>query len=141
MKTNTSNQTAQTKKIFSNSYRNRKPSSEKQKANINIKRQYLKELSKPIRELKNIGEVESINEGLKQIYEAQGHTNLKTIRQWNEKGYKVKKGEHALLLWGSKKTTTHAISDENTDLDPYDFFPICFVFSKSQVEEREVKND
>ncbi|MEL7600564.1 MAG: hypothetical protein AAGU18_10775 [Proteiniphilum sp.] len=106
----------------------------KSQSKIDEKRSYLKELSKPIKMLVKEGMFNSVNEGLKEMYHESGHTTLKTIQQWNKKGMRVKKGETALLLWGSPRKIELA-KDESTEVDEMNFFPICFVFSQKQVQK------
>lgn len=137
METTATNQTKNTKKIFSNSYRNRKQPTEAQKEVLNSKREELKKLSKKLKAKKSKGEIATINEGLIAQYAKKGHTDLKTINEWNEAGFKVNKGEKALLLWGSKKTSVPR--EGEITADPYDFHPICFVFSSKQVTARAAK--
>jgi len=137
MKTINHNQTANTKTIFSKSYRNRPEPTEAQKEAFKAKREELKKLSKKLKKQKTDGKIETINEGLKTIYAKKGHTDLRTIQEWNKEGYRVNKGESALLLWGSKKTSVPRETAENTD--PYDFYPICFVFSIQQVSAKAAK--
>lgn len=137
MKTNTANQTAERKTIFSNSYRNRKPASEAQKEAFKAKREELKKLSKKLKKQKADGKIETINDGLKAIYEKQGHTDLRTIIEWNKAGFQVNKGEKSLLLWGSKKTSIPRETEATAD--PYDFYPVCFVFSIKQVSAKAAK--
>ncbi len=116
--------------------------SENQLTTIRAKREELKALSAPLKELKECGEIESINEGLVSIYANQGHTTLKTLRQWNNEGLRVKKGEKALLLWGrptasqNKELKEQQENDTQEKTDVLDFYPICFVFSNLQVHER-----
>lgn len=129
MKTNTAIQAPTQKVIFSNSYRNRKQATENQTITLKNKREELKKLSEPISKKFKKGKIESVNVGLKAIYAKQGHTELKSLKEWNKAGFKVKKGEHALLLWGKKKTS---LSESET----YKFNPICFVFSQLQIEEK-----
>jgi hypothetical protein len=112
---------------------------------ITEKREILKQLSQPLKALVKLEAVESINEGLKNIYAEQGHTVLKTIRGWNSEGKRVIKGEKALCLWGSPKKRGKKQESDNTpteantgtteagENDPLKFFPICFVFSNLQV--------
>jgi hypothetical protein len=53
-----------------------------------------------------------VNEGLKAPYARQGHTELKTLQQWNAAGKRTGKGESALLLRAKpKKINTHNPSD------------------------------
>ncbi len=106
----------------------------KSKSKIDEKRSYLKELSKPIKSLVKEGMFNSVNEGLKEMYNESGHTTLKTIQQWNKKGMRVKKGETALLLWGSPRKI-ELENNESAKVDEMNFFPICFVFSQKQVQK------
>ena len=71
---------------------------EKEQSKIQEKRNFLKGLSRPIQQLVKEGAFQTVNEGLKEIYADEGHTELKSINQWNKSGKKVIKGEKALLL-------------------------------------------
>lgn len=105
---------------------------------IQEKRDILKQLSKPLQELTKCEAIESVNEGLKAIYREDGHTILKTLRQWNQEGKRVKKGEHALCLWGKPKQREQESDNSTTGEDKEDsensFFPICYVFSNQQIQ-------
>ncbi|MDR1553359.1 MAG: ssDNA-binding domain-containing protein [Prevotellaceae bacterium] len=105
---------------------------------INEKRAELKELSKHLRNLVKEGAFYSINEGLKEAYKHRGHKNLNTLKQWNKLGKFVKKGEKALLLWGQPKQVKR-VNEETTEVDEFDFWPICYVFSDLQVIDKEGK--
>lgn len=104
---------------------------------IQEKRDILKTLSKPLQELAKSDAIESVNEGLKDYYRQDGHHILKTIHQWNKEGKRIKKGEHALCLWGRpKKREEHnntAVNGTEED-NPLNFFPICYVFSNRQLQ-------
>lgn len=112
--------------------------SDKQSA-IQEKRNYLKGLSKPIQMLVKEGAMPNVNHGLKQIYSQEGHDDLKTIWEWNDEGKRVKKGEKALLLWGSPRKAKVKITNEGNPAidDEMQFYPICYVFSAKQVQEAE----
>jgi hypothetical protein len=106
------------------------------KSKIQEKREELKALSNGLKIMKKEGAIDTINEGLKELYAQNGHTELKTLRQWNEAGKRVKKGEHALLLWAKPKKITpdpSNLTDNVQDDDAMNFYPICFVFSNLQV--------
>jgi len=105
---------------------------------IRAKRQELKGLSMPIRLLVKEGRFETVNEGLKEIYAEKGHTVLKSLRQWNNDGKSVKKGEKALMLWGSPRKF-EVVNEDTAEIDEMDYYPICFVFSNLQVTERSEK--
>lgn len=105
---------------------------------IQEKREILKGLSKPLQLLVKEGAIESVNEGLKDIYAQSGHTYLKTLKQWNKEGKRIVKGSHALCLWGAPKQIDKQQEDtQNEENDPADFYPICFVFSNLQVHENQ----
>lgn len=110
---------------------------------IQEKRDILKGLSKPLQILVKSDVLDSVNEGLKAIYSESGHTDLKTLHQWNKEGKSIKKGERALCLWGSPKRLESAEDSHNSTTDQTDendsmnFYPLCFVFSNLQVYEKE----
>jgi hypothetical protein len=105
------------------------------KSKIQEKREFLKGLSSSLKLLKKEGAIDSINEGLKELYAQEGHTELKTLKQWNVAGKRVRKGEHALLLWARpKRITPDPASQTANDNDEMNFFPLCFVFSNLQVQ-------
>lgn len=97
----------------------------------------LKELSAPFRAAVKLGSIETVNEGLRRMYADQGHSELKTFHQWKQEGKRVKKGEHALLLWARPKRIPKPqdmpVKNENED-DEMNYFPICYVFSQNQVQ-------
>lgn len=103
---------------------------------IREKREILKGISKSLQELKKDGTIESVNKGLKILYAQQGHTQLKTLHQWNKDGYRVKSGERALCLWGTPREYERNKSEEDTEKnDPTDFYPLCYVFSNLQIRK------
>lgn len=84
--------------------------------------------------LKKGGDEDStVNDMLREMYEEEGHTELNTLHQWNELGYKVRKGEHALLVWGSPRQSQQGDDDEDASTK---YWPICYLFSQLQVEKR-----
>lgn len=109
----------------------------KETRKTNPRREELKELSAGLKELVKIGEVPTINEGLKEIYKTNGHDELKTLRQWNKDGKRVIKGEKALLLWGSPRKIDLKKASKEEEADKMDFYPICYVFSNKQVAVKE----
>lgn len=106
----------------------------KTNSNIQQKREYLKQISQPLTELKQSGAIESINAGLKAIYLAQGHASLKTFDQWTSAGYRIKQGAKALYLWG--KQTAKTITEEGEEKE-IKYFPLVALFSNSQVYKPE----
>lgn len=104
----------------------------KSEGKSNPKREILKQLSAPFKVLKKEGAIDSINEGLLQYYAEQGHSDLKTLHQWNKEGKRVKKGSEAFLVWAMPKKMKPKATPE---ADEMEFFPICYLFSSDQVEE------
>lgn len=106
---------------------------------IQEKREILKGLSKPLQLLVKEAAITNVNDGLKAIYAQSGHTQLKTLKQWNREGKSIIKGSHALCLWGAPKKIEHQQSEEsqNGENDPMNFYPLCFVFSNLQVYEKQ----
>lgn len=114
----------------------------KETRKTNPKREELKKLSAGLKQLVKVGAIPTINEGLKEIYKESGHHELKTLRQWNRDGKKVVKGEKALLLWGSPRKIDLKKTEQSEEAEEMDFYPICYVFSNKQVEQRkEAQND
>ena len=99
-------------------------------SNIQAKRIELKEISKTLKELKQNGGINTINEGLLSIYNLQGHRELKTFEQWERQGKRIKKGAKALYLWG--KQTTKTISEEGHEKE-IQYFPLVALFSDIQI--------
>ena len=106
---------------------------------IQEKRAILKGLSQPLQLLVKEGALSSVNDGLKGIYAQLGHMELKTIQQWNKEGKNIRKGSHALCLWGAPKQRELQQQEEadSEDNDTLHFYPICFVFSNLQVYEKQ----
>lgn len=101
---------------------------------IQQKREGLKGLSRLIQQLVKEGKYESVNEGLIDMYREQGHTEIHSFRSWLEKGYVVKRGEKALLLWGQPRKAFNQEKKTEGEKDEFSFFPLAYVFSQNQVE-------
>ena len=104
---------------------------------MRAKRAYLHKLSQQAKTLVEMGEAESVNEGLAMIYAEEGHRNLKTFKEWLKVGKVVKKGEKALLLWGKPLRKQKDQEPKPEDQDDQDFFPVAYVFSSKQVEPKK----
>lgn len=101
------------------------------------KRQALKDLSKEVTKFIEMEQATTVNEALAVYYAIQGHTDLKSYRQWQKEGYQVKKGEKALLMWGEPIKATKQEKQKDTDKDEFKFFPLAYVFSQKQVNKIE----
>jgi len=101
----------------------------KKESQIKENREKLKALSNGVKILIKQGVYDSVNEGLADFYKQNGHQELKKFWDWKKSGKTIKKGEHALLLWGQPRGKKKEDSEE----DEYSFFPVCYVFSNLQV--------
>lgn len=101
------------------------------------KRAKLMAMSAQAKILVEMGEADSINEGLILLYEVEGHYNLKTFKEWLKAGKVVKKGEKALLLWGKPLRKQKDQEQKTEDHDDPDFYPVAYVFSSQQVEPKK----
>lgn len=105
---------------------------------MKIKREELKGISRMIQQAVKSGMYRSVNEGLVAMYADQGHTEIHSFKRWLERGFVVRRGEKALLLWGEPRNGGKQEKPEkktdNKDEDEYKFFPLAYVFSQLQVE-------
>lgn len=105
----------------------------------NEKREQLKSLSVTVKPLVESGAYETVNDAiLKSIYTDTANTEFKTLRQWNEEGFNVKKGSKAFVIWGKPKPFN---KEEGAEKDAKSeeeetFFPLAYLFSNAQVERR-----
>jgi len=102
------------------------------------KRKELIELSKFVRMGVKSGAYDSVNEGLKEIYQ---ETNpeieeFKTFFQWKEEGATVRKGEKAFLIWGQPRKGEQVPEGAN-EPEEYKYWPLCYLFSNTQVYKPE----
>lgn len=108
-----------------------------------MRRMALKTLCNKLKTLVNSGQMlpspDGTMNGLLRSYYAQaGHKELHTFREWKEKGFTVKKGEKAILLWAhpkaSKASREAAREAGKQDKEAEeDYFPIAYLFSSRQV--------
>jgi len=106
---------------------------------VNERREELKALSQTVKPLVKEGAYDSVNEALIECYYRDADNKVfHTFNHWIENGFKIKKGSRAFAIWGSprplKKIEPSQAREEEKEED---FFPICFLFSNAQVEERQ----
>lgn len=105
------------------------------------KRQELKTLSA---QLKPIAKEQgcNVNELITAFYETEYKaTELKTFEEWRKLGFSVKKGESSYLVWGKPVASTQAkeqAAETKTDAKE-DYYPVCHLFDRSQVQEMRPK--
>ena len=118
------------------------------KETIQEKRERLKILSlqaKEIREQKG-EEEKTINDIIiETFYKNETHQEFKSFKGWIKKGFSVKKGEKAFLVWGRPKQ-----ENKNGEIEPVieneesengTFYPISFIFSNAQVQPLKSKSN
>lgn len=101
---------------------------------MKAKRETLKAMSRAAKELVKMGQYESINEALVDMYREQGHEEIHSFKKWLELGYCVRKGEKALLLWGKPKEAVKQEKTKDDEDDEFKFWPLAYVFSDKQVD-------
>ncbi len=106
---------------------------------VNERREELKALSQQVKPLVKECVYDSVNEALIEcFYKDAENKEFHTFNHWIEKGFKIKKGSRAFAIWGSprplKKVEPPKAQEEEKEED---FFPICYLFSNAQVEERQ----
>jgi hypothetical protein len=101
------------------------------------KRHGLIELSQCAKVLVKEGVFSSVNEALLAMYADGTEINeFNTLKQWNEKGYRVRKGEKAFLVWGQPRQAAQ-VSEGSAEPEEYKFWPVCFLFADTQVFKAE----
>lgn len=105
-------------------------------------REDLKAISKQIKPLAALAGFTTVNEALKHFYEIPEGAELNTFKGWKEKGYSVRKGEHAFTFWSapvSKKAKQPEAAEEAAEEagDNSGHFAICKLFAACQVEKLE----
>ncbi|GHU83297.1 hypothetical protein FACS189415_5330 [Bacteroidia bacterium] len=108
-------------------------------------KQELIKISKAMREIVRSGQADNINDAIKEfVYRPQGHSELKSIHEWNKAGKRVIKGSKALLLWSAPITRRSrqpgATPGSDAEDSEYRFWNVCYLFSNLQVEEGSVKS-
>jgi len=107
------------------------------KQSIKEKRKELAQLSRGIQLLVKEGAYDSVNEGLIDLYSDGEDLEFNTFHQWKAKGFSVKKGSKAFLVWGKPRKVAVAEPEDGED-DEFKFWPLCYLFSSKQVEATRV---
>lgn len=91
-------------------------------------------ISQALRLLVKEGAIESVNEGLKDIYIEKDPAikEFKTFHQWKEEGATVRKGEKAFLIWGQPRRGEQ-VPEGSNEPEEYKYWPICYLFANTQV--------
>ena len=111
-------------------------------------RETLKALSLQVKPLVNSGQYDFINEALIDcFYKQDGHEEFNTLPQWNKKGYRIKRGSRAFVVWGSPKEMSkeqqaeQQAAESEGDEEKENFWPLCYLFSNLQVEPAQERKE
>jgi hypothetical protein len=112
-------------------------------------REMLKTLSKQVKPLVSSGQYDFINEALIEcIYKHDGHEEFNTLPTWNKKGFRIKRGSRAFVVWGSPKPLSmeqqaepSKEAPENEEDENNNFWPLCYLFSNLQVEPAQARKE
>ena len=101
-------------------------------------RKNLISLSKLARMLIEIGEADSVNDGLLTLYDKeQGQIcEYNTFHQWKDKGYTILKGSKAFSVWGQPRNASQT-PEGAEEPEEYKYWPVCYLFSELQVTKPE----
>ena len=106
---------------------------------IQVKREFLKTISKTAAVYVEQGDFETVNEAIiNTVYKDDTHKFFKTFNQWKADGFFVLKGEKAFIVWG--RPTKEQKAEEGKEPSAEDesrFFPLAFLFSNAQVEAKK----
>lgn len=95
-------------------------------------------LSGPLRLLVKEGAIDTVNEGLKNIYKGENPdiTEFNTFNQWKDKGKTILKGSKAFLFWGQPREFEQQKIDENSSEEEkkMQFFPMAYLFANTQIK-------
>jgi antirestriction protein ArdC len=99
-----------------------------------INRKTLISMSQVLRMMVKEGAIDSVNEGLKDMYieENPNIDEFKTFHQWKEEGATVRKGEKAFLIWGQPRHVEQ-VPEGSTEPEEFKYWPICYLFANTQV--------
>lgn len=98
-------------------------------------RDILKELSNAVAEIMEVKGYTTVNEAvINEFYRKNGHEEFKKFNEWRNSGYKILKGSKAFVVWG--RPTQGLKVNKQEDAEVFDMFPLCFLFSNKQVQER-----
>lgn len=107
------------------------------KTDHKAKREALKVLSRQVKPLVKAEQFDTVNEAVIELfYRNEENQEFNTLYEWNQKGYKVKRGSKAFAVWGSPRKLKATDPAPEEEEGKEDFYPLCYLFSDAQVERR-----
>jgi hypothetical protein len=77
---------------------------------------------------------------VERFYKDKTHTEFKTLPDWNREGKMVIPGQSAFIIWGRPKAVQNREQKPAApEDDENDFYPLSYLFSNAQVQERNAK--
>jgi len=97
-------------------------------------------LSQVIRLAVKDGIYDTVNEGLREMYEESNEeiSDFNTFNQWKEQGYTIKKGSKAFLFWGQPRKISQ-VPEGSSEPEEFKYWPICYLFADTQVFKAETE--
>lgn len=114
-----------------------KDSKESRKAQYIEKRKTLIALSQSIRLAVKEGIYDTVNEGLREMYEEENPDieEFNTFNQWKEKDCTIEKGSKAFLFWGQPRKYEQ-VPEGTDEPEEFKYWPICYLFANTQVHKK-----
>lgn len=88
----------------------------------------------------------TINEMLMlRLYNKEQNKEFKTFWQWKKEGKTIKKGSKSVTVWGqptqAQKKQAAEIAKMEENIEKYEFFPICYLFSSDDIVDTNRKTE
>jgi DNA repair protein RadC len=100
----------------------------------NPKRDELIQLSNALKPYVENGTYTHVNAALIAYYTDEENTTFHTFWDWKKLNQSVKKGAKGYAIWGRPVDAQKKAQTPTGEEEEYEFFPICYLFSNSQVE-------
>lgn len=99
-------------------------------------------ISQGIRLMVKDGVFDTVNEGLREMYEESDEeiSEFNTFNQWKEQGYTIKKGSKAFLFWGQPRKISQ-VPEGSSEPEEFKYWPICYLFTDTQVFKPEAQTE
>jgi hypothetical protein len=117
--------------------------------NIQEKRKWLSAISQPYKVLVKAGAIDSINAAIMEAYKKEfPSATFDTFNGWKSKGYTIRKGAKAFILWGQPRSISKkdadprpTQTDQTESENETEFFPVAHLFSSLQVTNKTQHNE
>jgi len=92
-------------------------------------------ISQPLRLLVKEGALDTVNEGVLELYKKENPEikEFNTFNQWKKLGRTIKKGSKAFIIWAQPTKIKHPDPIKAEEEQDFQYFPICYLFADTQV--------